>query len=98
MIDAGTKALGREPLRGEGEGFGQLLDHPDVIVERMSEEHGVLNYGASAWRPTVGDVVQVVPNHVCVAVHLRRLVYGVRGGHLERGWPIAARGRGRPSA
>ena len=45
----------------------------------------------------VGDVVQVVPNHVCVAVHLHDLVYGVRGGDLEREWPIEARGRGRSS-
>ncbi len=97
VIDAGSKALGREPMRGPGEGFGQLLDHPDVIVDRMSEEHGVLDFGKSAWRPSVGDVVRVVPNHVCVAVHLHEFVYGVRGGHLERGWPIEARGRARRS-
>lgn len=97
VIDAGTKALGREPMRGPGDGFGQLLDLPDVIVERMSEEHGVLDVSRSSWRPSVGDVVQVVPNHVCVAVHLHDYVYGIRGGHLERGWPIEARGRGRRS-
>jgi len=39
----------------------------------------------------------VVPNHVCVAVHLHDHVYGVRGGHLERSWPIEARGRARGS-
>jgi D-serine deaminase-like pyridoxal phosphate-dependent protein len=98
VIDAGTKALGREPMRGPGEGFGQLLDRPDVIVERMSEEHGVLDLSATSWRPSVGDVVQVVPNHVCVAVHLHDHVYGVRAGHLESSWPIEARGRGRWSA
>jgi D-serine deaminase-like pyridoxal phosphate-dependent protein len=96
VIDAGSKALGREPMNGTTAlGFGQLLDRPDVVVTRMSEEHGVLDLGASGWRPSVGDVVQVVPNHVCVAVHLHDLVYGVRGGHLERSWPIEARGRGR---
>ena len=98
VIDAGTKALGREPMRGPGEGFGQLLDRPDVIVERMSEEHGVLDLSATSWRPSVGDVVQVVPNHVCIAVHLHDHVYGVRGGHLESSWPIEARGRGRSSS
>ena len=97
VIDAGSKALGRDPMRGPGDGFGQLLDHPEVIVDRMSEEHGVLDFGKSAWRPNVGDVVQVVPNHVCVAVHLHDHVYGVRGGHLERSWPIEARGRARGS-
>jgi D-serine deaminase-like pyridoxal phosphate-dependent protein len=95
VIDAGTKSLGREPVRGvEGEGFGQLLDHPEVIVERMSEEHGVLDISRSDWRPEVGEVVRVIPNHVCIVVHLNDLVYGVRRGVLETSWPVAARGRG----
>jgi D-serine deaminase-like pyridoxal phosphate-dependent protein len=95
VIDAGTKALGREPVRGaDGEGFGQLLEHPDVIVARMSEEHGVLDLERSDWRPSVGERVRVVPNHVCIVVHLNDLVYGVRGSAVVSSWPVAARGRG----
>ena len=95
VIDAGTKSLGREPVRGaEGEGFGQLLEHPDVVVERMSEEHGVLDLRASDWRPVVGERVRVVPNHVCIVVHLNDLIYGLRGDTVESSWPVAARGRG----
>ena len=95
VIDAGTKALGREPVRGaEGEGFGQLLEHPEVVVARMSEEHGVLDLERSDWRPVVGERVRVVPNHVCIVVHLNDLVYGVRGESVQSSWPVAARGRG----
>lgn len=95
VIDAGTKALGREPVRGaEGEGFGQLLEHPEVVVSRMSEEHGVLDVLGSDWRPQVGERVRVVPNHVCIVVHLNDTAYGVRGGVVETSWPIEARGRG----
>jgi D-serine deaminase-like pyridoxal phosphate-dependent protein len=95
VIDAGTKSLGREPVRGAaGEGFGQLLEHPEVVVARMSEEHGVLDLSDSAWRPVVGERVRVVPNHVCIVVHLNDLVYGVRGDVAETSWPVAARGRG----
>lgn len=95
VIDAGTKALGREPVRGaEGEGFGQLLGRPEVLVSRMSEEHGMLDLSNSDWRPVVGERVQVIPNHVCIVVHLADLVYGMRGGNLVTSWPIAARGRG----
>ncbi len=98
VIDAGTKALGREPVRGaDREGFGQLLEHPEVVVARMSEEHGVLDLTGSAWRPEVGDRVRVVPNHVCIVVHLNDLVYGARGARVETSWPIAARGRGQPA-
>ena len=94
VIDAGTKALGREPLRAEGDGFGALLDHPDVVVARMSEEHGVLDLSTTDWRPRLGDQVRVVPNHVCIVVHLFDEIVGVRGHAVETRWPVAARGRG----
>lgn len=95
VIDAGAKALGREPMRDvQGEGFGALLDRPDVLVTRMSEEHGILDLAATDWRPSVGDLVRVVPNHVCIAVHLNDIMYGVRGDRVERSWPVDARGRG----
>jgi len=95
VIDTGTKALGREPVRGApGEGFGMLLEHPEVLVERMSEEHGVLDLSKSSWRPRVGERVRVIPNHVCIVVHLNDIVYGIRGDVLETSWPVAARGRG----
>ena len=96
VIDAGSKALGREPLRGtvSDDGFGALLEHPEVIVKGMSEEHGVLDLSKTSWRPRVGERVRVVPNHVCIVVHLNDVAFGVRGQRVENSWPIAARGRG----
>lgn len=94
VIDAGTKALGREPLRAEGDGYGALLDHPEVVVSRMSEEHGILDLSKTTWRPRLGDQVRVVPNHVCIVVHLFDEIIGVRGHAVETRWPVEARGRG----
>jgi D-serine deaminase-like pyridoxal phosphate-dependent protein len=93
VIDAGSKALGREPLEGGGPGFGALLNRPDVIVQRMSEEHGILDLKHTDWRPGVGEQVRVVPNHACIAVHLHEVIYGVRGDRVESTWPVTARGR-----
>jgi D-serine deaminase-like pyridoxal phosphate-dependent protein len=94
VVDCGSKALGREPMRGvEGEGFGALIDRPDVVVTRMSEEHGILDLRHTAWRPRVGEQVRIVPNHVCVVVHLNDAVYGVRGDQVETSWAVEARGR-----
>jgi D-serine deaminase-like pyridoxal phosphate-dependent protein len=95
VIDAGTKALGREPLRGAdaGGGFGSLLEHPEVIVKGMSEEHGLLDLSTSGWKPRVGEMVRVVPNHVCIVVHLNDTMHGVRGDAVERTWAVDARGR-----
>jgi D-serine deaminase-like pyridoxal phosphate-dependent protein len=89
--------LGREPLRGAGgadEGFGSLLEHPEVVVKAMSEEHGILDLRRTHWRPTVGERVRVIPNHVCIVVHLNDVVFGVRGNAVETSWQVNARGRG----
>jgi D-serine deaminase-like pyridoxal phosphate-dependent protein len=95
VVDAGSKALGREPMRGvEDEGFGSLLDRPEVTVQRMSEEHGVLDLRRTTWRPRVGDLVRIVPNHVCIVVHLNDTIYGVRDERVVASWPVSARGRG----
>lgn len=96
VVDAGTKALGREPMRGadSADGFGCVLGEPDVIVKAMSEEHGMLDLTRTLWRPQVGDKVRIIPNHVCIVVHLNDVIAGVRGDVVETSWPVAARGRG----
>ena len=102
VVDAGTKALGREPMdgaragAGAGAGFGALADRPEVVVTRMSEEHGILDLSHTDWRPKIGDVVRIVPNHVCIVVHLNDLIYGARGDVVETRWQVAARGRDTP--
>ncbi|MFN0178222.1 MAG: alanine racemase [Gemmatimonadales bacterium] len=94
VCDAGCKALGREPLRaGSGNGFGELLDHPEVTVKGMSEEHGILDLSQTSWRPKVGDRVRIIPNHVCIVTHLNDFIHGIRGERVETTWPVAARGR-----
>lgn len=95
VVDSGTKALGREPRGGdEAWGFGELLDHPEVVVRAMSEEHGILDLTATTWRPAVGDRVRIIPNHVCIVTHLFDAVAGVREDQLIETWPVEARGRG----
>jgi D-serine deaminase-like pyridoxal phosphate-dependent protein len=93
VIDAGTKALGREPAARPEDGFAAVMDRPEVTVQRMSEEHGILDLGNTDWRPVVGQQVRLVPNHVCIVVHLHEMIYGLRGDRIETSWPVSARGR-----
>ncbi len=97
VIDAGVKALGREPIRvQEGGGYGAVLDHPEVSVTRMSEEHGILDLSDSVWKPAVGEQVRIVPNHACIVTHLFDAMLGVRGDIVETWWHVGARGRHSP--
>ncbi|SVB14929.1 uncharacterized protein METZ01_LOCUS167783 [marine metagenome] len=91
VIDAGSKSLSKEG-RGADHGFGILLEHPDVVVRQLSEEHGVLDITSTHWRPQVGDRVQVIPNHVCVSVNLQEHLLVLSEGSVEE-WPLEARGR-----
>lgn len=68
VIDAGSKALTSDTLGLEG--FGYLPDYPEAVVTSLSEEHGVIDLSASARKPTIGERVRIIPNHVCVVVNL----------------------------
>jgi len=94
VVDAGSKSLNREDIRGavDAPGFGALLDRPEVFVKGLSEEHGLLDLSATDWRPEVGERVRIVPNHVCISVNLQPRVHGVRADLVERSWEVAARG------
>jgi D-serine deaminase-like pyridoxal phosphate-dependent protein len=92
VLDTGSKALAKESFRSMGGGFGFVLEHPEVPVRSLSEEHGVLDLSRTDWAPEVGERVRVVPNHVCVSVNLQDRYLVDTGSGLEA-WPIQARGR-----
>jgi D-serine deaminase-like pyridoxal phosphate-dependent protein len=93
VVDAGAKALAKEEIRAAGvEGYGQLLDRPDVVVRAVSEEHGILDLSTTDWRPRVGDRVRIIPNHVCVSVNLQNQLWYVDGDEVRHVLPVRGRG------
>jgi D-serine deaminase-like pyridoxal phosphate-dependent protein len=62
------------------------------MITHLSEEHAVVDLSACPERPSIGEVVDVVPNHCCVVTNMVDEIYGVRGGDVETVWPVAARG------
>src|SRR5205814_4925948 len=68
ILDAGSKTLTSDT--GGLEGHGLILEHPEARIARFAEEHGFLDLARSNTRPNVGDVVRIVPNHVCVVGNL----------------------------
>jgi D-serine deaminase-like pyridoxal phosphate-dependent protein len=90
VIDAGTKVLTSDQYYVKG--FGHVLEYPDATIPSLSEEHGVIDISVCKEKPSVGDIVHVVPNHCCVVSNMVDEVHAVRGGMLEAVWPVAARG------
>jgi D-serine deaminase-like pyridoxal phosphate-dependent protein len=91
ILDAGSKTLTTDA--GGLDGFGLILEHPEAKIARFAEEHGFLDLSRSNTRPNVGDVVRIVPNHVCVVVNMMDEVVMVRGEEILGTLLVAARGR-----
>ena len=90
ILDAGSKTLTSDT--GGLDSFGTILEHPEARIARFAEEHGFLDLSACNDRPVVGDVVRVVPNHICPVVNLHDRVVAVRGEEIVGELQIAARG------
>lgn len=91
IVDAGSKTLTSDTTPHR-QGYGYLPDYPGIIVERLSEEHGILSVPGDC-RLQIGDVVSIIPNHCCTVVNLRDELLGVRNGKRERWLKVDARGK-----
>jgi D-serine deaminase-like pyridoxal phosphate-dependent protein len=92
IVDAGSKTLTAD-TGGLDDGFGLVLEYPQAKIHAFAEEHGFLDLSRSNDRPSVGDVVRVVPNHVCVVVNMFDRMLGIRGDRIVEVLPVAARGK-----
>ena len=94
IVDGGSKTFSSDrPSAGSEVSFGRVLEAPDAVFTKMNEEHGFIDLHHAARNFSVGDRVQIIPNHICVAMNLHECVYGVRGGVVEQVWRVAGRGK-----
>lgn len=91
VLDCGSKVLGadRQPW---ATGFGRLPGCPDAQVVALSEHHATVTLPAGTAIPELGEVVAVIPNHVCAAVNLADELLVVRDGRVTDAWRLIARG------
>jgi D-serine deaminase-like pyridoxal phosphate-dependent protein len=101
VFDAGSKTLTSDGLRGFGMQAGHGLvfpsldagqPDPSIVIERLSEEHGVARVQGSC-PLRIGDRVRILPNHSCPVVNLTDELLLVEGLDIVDRLPVAARGR-----
>ena len=96
IIDGGSKtfatdvAPGADPLNLEG--YGHIVGYPDAVLERLTEEHGMLSLDEDC-DLEVGDTLQIIPNHICSTVNLHDQVYLVGEDGAVEETRVAARGK-----
>lgn len=92
IIDAGSKTLAMDPFRRGGHGL--IVGHDNLILRTLSEEHGTIEVQGHT-DLTIGDVIRIIPNHVCPVINLADDLFGIRDGRLEKMIPVKARGKNR---
>jgi len=93
VVDAGSKALTAEqgPFSSRGDSHGTIRNYPDCQIDRLWEEHGRVQLTDEARRLRVGDLVEVIPAHVCPTVNLAERLVCTRQGRVVGTWAVAAR-------
>jgi D-serine deaminase-like pyridoxal phosphate-dependent protein len=92
VVDAGAKMLTKD--RPDWlVGYGAIVGYPELVIERINDYHGVVAVPAGSARPGIGDVVAIIPNHVCPVIDLVDVVLAVRADGTIEQWPVDARGR-----
>ena len=96
IIDGGSKTFATDVPPGTSpldlEGFGHVVEYPGAVLERLTEEHGMLRV-RTEHDLEIGDTFRIIPNHVCSTVNLHNEVFFTDGtGGVER-VKVAARGK-----
>ncbi|HUX21576.1 MAG TPA: amino acid aldolase, partial [Spirochaetia bacterium] len=100
IVDGGSKTFSTDVAPGipplDLRGYGEVAGAPELVLDRMSEEHGVITLPPGR-QFKVGDRLKIVPNHVCTTVNLHDSLWIVEDGAAgevgARELKIAARGQ-----
>jgi D-serine deaminase-like pyridoxal phosphate-dependent protein len=92
IVDAGAKALTKDKADWL-EGYGAFPAYPSVVIERVNDYHGIARVPPGVARPKMGEVVAIVPNHICPVVDLVSTFHVVNQDGSSEIWPVDARGR-----
>lgn len=94
IIDAGSKTLSTDLLgSGPRTGYGLIVEAPNAQLIKLNEEHGYIDTTNCSHHFRVGEVVTVIPNHVCACVNLHDEIFLLRNGEYVGSWQVAARGK-----
>ena len=56
-------------------GFGHVVEYPEAKIVRLTEEHGEVDASNCPNRPKIGEIVHVIPNHICPCVNLQTILW-----------------------
>ncbi len=98
VIDGGNKTISTDSAQGVFpyflKGYGKILQDQQLILGRLSEEHGIINVPESVSIDlNIGNTVEIIPNHICTTINLHDRVYFYKDGLPLREVLVAGRGK-----
>ena len=79
VIDGGTKTFPMDILLDQApyyyNSYAMVKGREDLELRRMNEEHGILISTKGKVDLKVGDILELVPIHVCTAINMQNQVY-----------------------
>ena len=88
VVDAGSKAFNFDTGL-----FPKALGRDGIKMTHFSEEHGWLELEGEGRSVKIGDRISFVPAHCCTTVNQFEEIHGIRGGTVEKVFPVLARGK-----
>lgn len=96
VIDGGVKCFSTDAQLNIApyyyEGWAMVDDSDDLVLDRMSEEHGILRSKKGSTGLHVGQRISLLPVHICTTLNLHNEMLLDWGDRLET-VPVAARGK-----
>lgn len=96
ILDVGAKGLTMQErtvgiCNSHGKGF--IKNYPGIAINRMFDEHSIINSTAFHDQVNVGEKVQIIPVHICPTCNLYNKAYLISGDDVVKELDIAARGK-----
>lgn len=93
IVDSGSKCLGLDKgAHGSAlvDGYGLVKGHPELTVVGLSEEVAKVKVSGRT-NLTVGDRLEIIPNHACSAANLAPYLIGHHHGWIAQILPVDAK-------
>jgi 3-hydroxy-D-aspartate aldolase len=87
VLDVGRKSMSAEA------GLPRVVSPAGARLDRLNEEHGILELEEEAQGLQIGDQVHLLPMTAATTINIHDFYFCVRNGILENVVPVAARGR-----
>lgn len=93
IIDGGSKTFTTDMPNVYKKGYGFFPKEPDLVLEKISEEHGIVRLPKGYRKIKIGEKLEIIPNHACVIPNLMEYLYIFKGNDVIAKWPVLCRGK-----